>query len=100
MLGTATAGADGSWTLEVDVPAEIEIGEHAIQVEGTASDGAERSIRATLMIADSTPSVTLPETGSDTSLLNYAILIAALGALFALMTTRSRRGLITDVGDL
>ena len=52
------------------------------------------------MIADSTPSVTLPETGSDTSLLNYAILIAALGALFTLMTTRSRCRLITDVGDL
>ena len=91
MIGTATAGDDGSWTVEVRIPSEVEIGEHSIQIEGTAPGDIDRTIRATLMVADPTPVMTLPESGSDLTLLNYSILIGALGALFAMVATGSRR---------
>ena len=91
MIGTATAGDDGSWTAEVRIPSDIEIGEHSIQVEGTAPGDVDRTIRATLRVADPTSVLTLPEPGSDLTFLNYSILIGALGALFAMVATGSRR---------
>lgn len=86
-----TAGADGTWTLEVRIAPDVAVGEHSLQAEGTSSAGVDRSIRATLLVADPTPVVVLPESGTDLDMMNYAILIAALGAMLALLATGTRR---------
>lgn len=72
-LGTATADANGAVSIEVDLPADLELGSHFIDVSGDAPDGSARKVSAEITVLDE-----LPNTGS-----NGAMPVVLLGSILA-----------------
>ena len=72
-LGTATAYASGAVSVDVDLPADLALGSHFIDVSGDAPDGSARKVSAEINVLDE-----LPNTGS-----NGATPIVLLGSVLA-----------------
>ncbi len=72
-LGTAVADATGAVSVDVDLPADLALGAHFIDVSGNAPDGAARKVSAEINVLDE-----LPNTGS-----NGAMPIVLLGSVLA-----------------
>ena len=79
VLGTAVADAAGSVTLSGAIPLDLSAGEHTLAVIDSDGSGFRQTITVT--------AATLPETGSDKSLM-FPALIVALGLTVILMSRR------------
>ena len=91
-LGNTTVSADGSWTIDFVVPAALPDGQHHIQAEGTNAIGSARAIRAQVLIEQAPPPMMLPATGNRDAITQWSLLLAALGAMLMLRSTRRRPG--------
>ena len=96
LLGQVTVGADGAFTQRFDVPDDIAIGAHTVQVNGVSVTGEVRSLSTGfLVLADAavtTPAAApLAATGTDLgSMLLMVTLLLAAGAV-TLAASRIRR---------
>lgn len=93
-LGTATADAAGTATLQATIPANIAPGTHTIEATGTGTDGLPRTV--TLQITVVAPGGAgvgdLPRTGSDSAIPMSQIAVGAiaLGGLMVLVAGKRR----------
>lgn len=63
-LGETLVGPDGTFSKVFDVPEDIELGEHTIQAEGTASNGELKAVAAGVIIAGATEELPMSGGGS------------------------------------
>lgn len=98
-LGTPTVGADGTFSLGVTIPADLE-GEHTIQATGTGSGVTltasfeVNSCEATTTTAVAAPGGSLPRTGSSDStmtLVRVGLALAAVGGVLLAVAAKRRR---------
>ena len=108
VLGTPTAGEDGTVTLDVTLSATQTLGTQTIQVAGTGEAPLSLTAKVDVVSCEETPATTaptvttpggggdLPRTGSSDSTMTLLKvgggLAAAGGVLVALAATRRRRG--------
>jgi hypothetical protein len=85
-LGLARVKADGTFERTFTVPVGVELGEHAIQAEGTDRQGKPRAVNAGVIVEGS-----IPATGANAVGPNVAIAssLAVLGS--AIVVVRRRR---------
>lgn len=85
VLGTATADAAGTATLQATWPAAASDGTHTVVASGTANGAPFEVSSSTVCGATGGGSGTLPRTGSDSApLLQIAIALVAAGGLLVL----------------
>jgi titin len=88
VLGTAVAGADGTFTQAVHLPSGWTVGAHDLVAIGVDASGAARQIRMPVTV----PTATLPFTGSSPDgLLTAAVVLLGLGALLVTAARPRRR---------
>ncbi|MDQ6927548.1 MAG: hypothetical protein M3159_02655 [Actinomycetota bacterium] len=66
-LGTLTADASGAVTGSFTIPAATAIGDHTIELTGTGTDDAARTVSTSLTVADASTSTTTSGTTTDPS---------------------------------
>jgi LPXTG-motif cell wall-anchored protein len=96
-LGAVTVGPDGSFSGSLAVPV-LAAGEHTLQLNGVAPDGASRTANMGVVLA-STPTVDsgdLPTAGSDTNSLSALGILCLLSGLGLLASVRRRTATVTD----
>ncbi|MGH9213812.1 MAG: hypothetical protein ACRD2C_24535 [Acidimicrobiales bacterium] len=95
-LGTPSVGADGTFSLDVTIPADL-TGEHTIVATGTGSDV---SLSATFEVGDCDATTTtvaaggsLPRTGSNSTmpLVRAGLALAAVGGVLLAIAAKRRR---------
>lgn len=99
LLGRLDVDASGRFTGEVEVPADLDIGVHTLQVNGLTTDGLCRSLSVGVRVIGGVPQpvvATLPSTGADTDapLISAAVLLM-MG--LSLMVHRRLRTLVHEV---
>lgn len=88
-LGTATVGADGSFSVTVTIPADATLGEHRIRATGTDASGAAATRFARLEVVAGRGGGGLPVTGLALgALLALAVGLFASGASLVLAARR------------
>lgn len=90
LLGSATTTETGTFTFDVVVPLDFELGDHVLQVEGTVDSDVDQATFIGLTVLDRS-AVELPATGSNWSGALAAWMIA-VGAVLALVSSRRRPG--------
>jgi hypothetical protein len=63
LLGTATADANGVVTGRFAIPRDAALGQHTVEVTGTAAGGGRRTVTASFTVTAQAPP--LPRTGGD-----------------------------------
>ena len=89
-LGTTTTTADGTFTFEVVIPGDFELGDHVLQVEGTVLADVEQATFIGLLVLDRTVPE-LPATGREASTSLPALLLA-IGLMLTIGVSRRRPG--------
>lgn len=89
-LGATRTLANGTFSFDVVVPGDFELGQHVLQVEGMVPSDVVQSTFLGLLVLDR-PGGMLPATGSD-PLISIALLAIALGAAVLLGNLRRRGG--------
>ena len=89
-LGTTTTTADGTFTFEVVIPGDFELGDHVLQVEGTVLADVEQATFIGLLVLDRTVPE-LPATGRNASTSLSALLLAT-GLMLTISVSRRRTG--------
>ena len=87
-LGTTTTTADGTFTFEVVIPGDFELGDHVLQVEGTVLADVEQATFIGLLVLDRTVPE-LPATGREASTSLPALLLA-IGLMLTIGVSRRR----------
>jgi LPXTG-motif cell wall-anchored protein len=89
LLGTGEADADGVVTIEADLPADLEAGDHTLGL--LSSDGTIGFSQAITVSTDASTS-DLPYTGSESaSLFALAVALLCIGALGTYAAKRQTR---------
>ncbi|WP_168628058.1 FIVAR domain-containing protein [Cryobacterium sp. BB307] len=89
LLGSVTAGIDGTAVLNVRIPANTPAGKHTLHVFGTAVDGTPIHLTvAVTIVAGPGASSNLPRTGADLSPLHAGGGLIAVGVLLILSRRR------------
>jgi len=89
LLGTGEADADGVVTIEADLPADLEAGDHTLAL--LSSDGTIGFSQAITVSADGSTG-DLPSTGSESAtLFALAVSLLGLGTLGAYAAKRQTR---------
>lgn len=87
-LGTTTTTSEGTFEFTVMVPADFEIGDHALQVEGTVLDDVVQSTFLGLLVLER-QGFRLPVTGGD-PVTPLALALIGTGLVAVLVATRRR----------
>ncbi len=89
VLGTVTTDADGSFRLEVEVPAGLEAGEHSLVASGVAPDGSSRFLRMDVTVDPAPVPTAAPApaigAGGGLAFTGSAPLVPALAGVGALL---------------
>jgi LPXTG-motif cell wall-anchored protein len=89
-LGALTVTADGTFAGTLDLNG-IDVGEHTLQVNGIATDGAERTANLGVLVTEAPASSgTLPDTGGSTGATVPAALAIAAGVALILAGRRRK----------
>lgn len=97
-LGTPVAGDDGTFSLEITIPADL-TGSHTITATGTANNGEPVTGNADFTVGDcdvtttTAPGGALPRTGSNSTmpLVRAGVALAALGGVLLAFAAKRRR---------
>ena len=87
-LGTTTTTSEGTFEFTVMVPADFEIGDHALQVEGTVLDDVVQSTFLGLLVLER-QGFRLPDTGGD-PVTPLALALIGTGLVAVFVATRRR----------
>ena len=91
LLGTTTVLDDGSFSVSLVIPIDLEVGPYTIQVNGRLANGRERSSNIGITVSEITVSEQrLPSTGTSSHGLSFTIIGLALGANLVLLASRRR----------
>ncbi|UJP40846.1 fibronectin type III domain-containing protein [Cellulomonas palmilytica] len=103
-LGTTTVEADGTFTTALVIGDDVPLGEHTLQVNGTAANGALVSVAAGVLVAledaaaapspvpTTTPTPALAVTGTSAGrVLTLGVGLLLVGGLVVALTSRRRR---------
>jgi hypothetical protein len=89
-LGRVQVDADGNFSGDLPVPAGVPDGQHTLQANGRSFDDQVRSLNLGVQVLSAdVPSVRLPATGSDVSLLGWALMVLGAGVV---VSVRRRLG--------
>ena len=86
LLGTTTVLDDGSFSVSLVIPIDLDVGPYTIQVNGRLANGRERSSNIGITISEQL----LPSTGTSSHALPFVIIGLALGANLVLLASRRR----------
>lgn len=91
LLGELTVQADGRFAGSVSL-ANVETGTHTLQVNGTSFDGKARTANLGVVVSPEGMPMSMPDqlpaTGSDAGLLEWMIVLSALGGMLLLASRR------------
>ena len=91
LLGTTTVLDDGSFSVSLVIPIDLDVGPYTIQVNGRLANGRERSSNIGITVSEITiPEQLLPSTGTSSHALPFVIIGLALGANLVLLASRRR----------
>ena len=91
LLGTTTVLDDGSFSVSLVIPIDLDVGPYTIQVNGRLANGRERSSNIGITVSEITISEQLlPSTGTSSHALPFVIIGLALGANLVLLASRRR----------
>lgn len=97
LLGEVAVGADGTFAAQLPLPAGVAAGEHTVQLNGLAADGAVRSLATGVVVREvpAVPPGRLAATGGDAWGLvaaQLALLAVGLGLVAGARVARRRLG--------
>ncbi len=91
-LGTAQAGATGTFSATYAIPADTALGSHTITAAGKAPDGSSLTLTAAITVVTDSSAANLVGTGGahTSELVNWAVVLVAVGCVLIVSTAHAR----------
>ena len=93
-LGTAQVAADGTFSATVQIPCNVDPGQHTISVSGTGADGLPHTVSAALTVDPcGSPVSSLARTGGSNTIpyIGVGVGLILFGAMLTIAFTRRRK---------